>query len=75
MQMHLKPPRSSMHVPSFIQGPLSHSLTLTSHLGPANPGSQSHRKEPGVLTQTPLCSQGDPEGEKEIHWLVNGGMD
>lgn len=60
MQTHLKVPGSSRQDPSFLQGWLSHSLTLVSHLGPVNPTEQLQAKEPGVLTHMPSCSQGEP---------------
>jgi hypothetical protein len=60
MQMQRKPPRSSMHVPSFWHGFDSHSLMLISQRGPPKPLGQSQWKDPGVFTHTPSCSHGDP---------------
>lgn len=53
-------PRSSRQVPSFWQGFESHSLMFTSQRAPVKPTAQSHRNEPGVFTQVPPCSQGEP---------------
>ena len=71
MQMQRNPPRSSMHVPSFWQGFDSHSLMFISQRRPLNPGRQSHRYEPGMLTQVPPCSQGEPKREKNYHEQVH----
>ena len=60
IQMHRNPPLSSIQVPWFWQGFVSHSLMLISHRRPLNPFGQSHRYDPGSLTQVPPCSQGDP---------------
>ena len=77
MQMQRNPPRSSMHVPSFWQGFDSHSLMFISQRRPLNPGKQSHRYEPGMLTQVPPCSQGEPVREiekknyhEQVHLLI-----
>lgn len=53
-------PGSSKQLPSFWHGWLSHSLTFVSQRGPVKPCVQLQTNEPGVLTQTPLCSHGDP---------------
>lgn len=60
MQTHRNVPGSSRQLPSFWHGWLSHSLTLVSHRGPVNPWEQLQANDPGVLTQIPLCSHGDP---------------
>ena len=60
MQTQRNVPGSSRHEPSFWQGCDSHSLTFVSHLGPVNPWVQLHLNEPGVFTQIPPCSHGDP---------------
>lgn len=70
MQTHRKVPGSSRQEPSFLQGWLSHSLTLVSQRGPVNPTEQLQAKDPGVFTQIPSCSHGDPVEEDEN--LVNG---
>lgn len=61
IQTHRKVPGSSRQEPSFLQGWLSHSLTLVSHRGPVKPTEQLQANEPGVFTQIPSCSHGDPE--------------
>jgi hypothetical protein len=53
-------PGSSKQLPSFWHGCDSHSLMFVSHLGPVKPWLQLQAKEPGIFTQMPLCSQGDP---------------
>ena len=68
MQIQRKPPRSSIHVPSFWQGFDSHSFIFISHRRPLNPGLQSHLYEPAVLTQIPSCSHGEPT---IIPWPLN----
>lgn len=60
MQTHLKVPGSSKQLPSFWHGCDSHSFTFVSHLGPENPCEQLQTNDPGVFTQIPLCSHGDP---------------
>jgi hypothetical protein len=60
MQTHLYDPMSSRQVPSFWHGFDSHSLKLISHRGPVNPAVQLQMNEPGVLTQIPPCSHGEP---------------
>lgn len=60
IQTHLKVPGSSRQLPSFWHGCDSHSLTFVSQRGPLKPCVQLHTKLPGVLTQMPLCSQGEP---------------
>lgn len=64
MQTHLKVPGSSKHEPSFLHGCDSHSLMLVSHLGPVNPWVQLQANEPGVFTQIPSCSHGEPAKKK-----------
>lgn len=58
MQTQVKRPRASRQVPSFWHGSEAHSFMLRSHLGPAYPSTQSHRKDPGVFTHVPPCSHG-----------------
>lgn len=65
MQTQRNPPLSSRHVPSFLQGFESHSLILISHRGPVNPLVQLQWNDPGVFTQVPSCSQGDPLSKKK----------
>lgn len=60
IQTHRKVPGSSKQEPSFWQGWDSHSFILVSHLGPVKPWEQLQAKLPGVLTQIPSCSQGNP---------------
>ena len=60
MQTHRNVPGSSRQEPSFWHGCDSHSLTFVSHLGPVKPCVQLHANEPGVFTQIPPCSHGDP---------------
>lgn len=60
IQTHLNVPGSSRQDPSLWQGWDSHSLTFVSHLGPVNPWVQLQAKLPGVFTQMPSCSHGDP---------------
>lgn len=60
MQTHRNVPGSSRQLPSFWQGWDSHSFMLVSHRGPVNPWLQLQANEPGMLTQIPLCSHGDP---------------
>lgn len=64
MQTQRKVPGSSRQEPSFWQGWDSHSFTFVSHLGPVNPCVQLQANEPGVFTQIPSCSQGDPGTNK-----------
>lgn len=66
MQTQRKVPGSSRHEPSFWQGCDSHSLTLVSQRGPVKPCVQLQANEPGVLTQMPSCSQGEPVTEAEM---------
>lgn len=60
MHTHLNVPGSSRQDPSFLHGCESHSFTLVSQRGPVNPCGQLQANDPGVLTQTPSCSHGDP---------------
>lgn len=39
---------------------------FVSQRGPVNPCVQLHANEPGVLTQIPLCSQGEPRIMKSM---------
>lgn len=69
MQTQRNVPGSSRQLPSFWHGCDSHSLTLVSHRGPVKPWVQLQANEPGVLTQMPLCSHGEPakwEGLRKI---------
>lgn len=66
MQTHLNVPGSSRQDPSLWQGCDSHSFTFVSHLGPVNPWVQLQAKLPGVFTQMPSCSHGDP-GNKTLN--------
>lgn len=66
MHTHRKVPGSSRQLPSFWHGWLSHSLIFVSHRGPVNPCEQLQANEPGVFTQIPLCSQGDPWSHSSI---------
>lgn len=65
MHTQRNPPLSSRQVPSFLQGFESHSLILISHRGPVNPLVQLQWNDPGVFTQVPSCSQGDPLRKKQ----------
>jgi len=65
MHTHRKVPGSSRQDPSFLQGCESHSFTLVSHRGPVKPCGQLQANDPGVLTQTPSCSHGDPVQRKK----------
>lgn len=70
MQTQRKVPGSSRHEPSFWQGWDSHSFTFVSHLGPVNPWAQLQANEPGVFTQMPSCSHGDPRKDSEKNNLA-----
>lgn len=65
MQTHLKVPGSSKQEPSFLQGIESHSLIFISHLGPVKPWAHLQANEPGVLTHSPSCSQGEPKKQQQ----------
>lgn len=71
MQTQRKVPGSSRQEPSFWQGWDSHSFTFVSHLGPVNPCVQLQANEPGVFTQIPSCSQGDPGTNKISFFFSN----
>jgi len=60
MQTQRKVPGSSKQEPSFWHGCDSHSFTFVSQRGPVKPCVQLQANEPGVLTQMPSCSHGDP---------------
>lgn len=64
MQTHRNVPGSSKQEPSFLHGDESHSLMFVSQRGPVKPWVQLQANEPGVLTQVPSCSQGEPEISK-----------
>lgn len=70
MHTQRNPPLSSRQVPSFLQGFESHSLILISHRGPVNPLVQLQWNDPGVFTQVPSCSQGDPLRKNEKHTMM-----
>ena len=60
MQTQRKVPGSSRQEPSFWHGWDSHAFTFVSQRGHVKPCVQLHANEPGVLTQMPSCSHGDP---------------
>lgn len=70
MQTHRNVPGSSRQDPSFWQGCDSHSLTFVSQRGPVNPWVQLQAKLPGVLTQMPSCSHGDPAKIRKCKYFV-----
>lgn len=74
MQTHRKVPGSSRQEPSFWHGWDSHSFTFVSHLGPVKPWVQLQAKEPGVLTQIPSCSHGEPGIENQFFFVINNSI-
>lgn len=60
MQTQRKVPGSSRQLPWFWHGCDSHSFTFVSQRGPVKPCEQLQANEPGVFTQMPLCSHGEP---------------